>query len=522
MAATVSANLTLFSAADDNTGGTWTGGSGAFDTEVFYQGSASWFYQTGKNTRSSGDFVPTTGVDMSATDNHLYWWMMCAVMTFTEPKRLGTAASSGLTCRVESSATDFVEWHVAGSDTWGGEWRCFVLDLNNASNNATTGDIYVSGGTLNLASVTKVTWFTDNSNSGTIRIVDNTAIDAVRFGTGLTAYGTDFNYDDIATEDALVANKYGIIQKIDGVYFIQGKIIIDDNAGTTTFNSTAETIAFRDINCSTGLFELSFTGTGNTTVLSGLSVLSSGINDNTRFAFDASGTVGSFTMSGASLNRSGVVDFKAGQTITTSVFNNTYQVDPSTASFNNNTLSNYVGTDGGALLWPASTNTHTLKFINCDEGVEITQVVDQDFVGMDFDETEGSPFNNFDVHLNNGGTSITVALDSASDANSYTATGGGVVTFASSVTLSMIVKDEAGAFIETAYAYIDDNNAAPFIMNTTTNASGLASVNHTAGAVTGSTWRVRKYGYKAYIAIVDIASANISIPVTLIADPQQT
>ncbi len=91
-----------------------------------------------------------------------------------------------------------------------------------------------------------------------------------------------------------------------------------------------------------------------------------------------------------------------------------------------------------------------------------------------------------------------------------------------SVELKMIVKDESGVPIETAFAYIDDDNVSPYILNTTTNASGEASVSHSAGAVTGSRWRVRKYGYKPYTSLVDIEAENITIPITLITDPQQT
>ncbi len=61
-------------------------------------------------------------------------------------------------------------------------------------------------------------------------------------------------------------------------------------------------------------------------------------------------------------------------------------------------------------------------------------------------------------------------------------------------------------------------------MNTTTNvATGIASVSHTAGVIVGATWRVRKYGYKPFKVVADIpATGTKDIPVTLIADPQQT
>ena len=69
MAVTVTPNLTTLSLAQDNTGGTWAGASGAFDTEVFYQGSASWYYQTPKNAVGDGNFTPTAAVDMSAAES---------------------------------------------------------------------------------------------------------------------------------------------------------------------------------------------------------------------------------------------------------------------------------------------------------------------------------------------------------------------------------------------------------------------------------------------------------------------
>ena len=74
-----------------------------------------------------------------------------------------------------------------------------------------------------------------------------------------------------------------------------------------------------------------------------------------------------------------------------------------------------------------------------------------------------------------------------------------------------------------AYAYIDEDNTAPFIMNETTSTpAGVAQVSWTGGAITGATWRVRKYGFKPYKAISDIpASGTKDIPVTLIDDPQQ-
>jgi len=90
------------------------------------------------------------------------------------------------------------------------------------------------------------------------------------------------------------------------------------------------------------------------------------------------------------------------------------------------------------------------------------------------------------------------------------------------ITLQMIVKDESNNPIVGANAFIDDAEAtAPFIMNTSTNASGIASVSYSGGPTTGSIWRVRKYGYKPYSQRIDIEDEDITLPITLIADPQQ-
>jgi len=509
MPATVTPNLTALdpNLADSATG--WVGSSGGLDSQVFKQGSGSWTYQTPKNGVGDGNFTPAAAVDMSAAGVHLYWIMRCDVMPFCEPKRTGTAATSGLMLKVESAGGSKT-WHIAGSDTWEGNFKSFVADLSNAS------EIYATTGTLDLSAVTKVSWLTDNSNSGTIRIIDNTWLDAPRFGTGLTAYGSDFSYADIEAIDQATANKYGVIELVEGNLIVRGTITIDDNGATTTFNSTGEDITFADLPVGADLYKLDFTGSGTTAVIDTLAAKSFGTKANTRFDFDASGTVGSFTLSGSSFNRASISKYKAGQSITSTKFNNCLQVQPSTATFSGNTIANTADTAGG-LLWADSNNISATLFTSNTTGAAIEHSL-----------STGSPYdysdlifsgNTFDAN-NTSGASIIVNNTGTSDASSYTGT---LITFLSAATLSMTVKDEAGGVIVGAYAYIDDDNIDPFIMNTITNASGIASVGHTAGAITGARWRIRKYGFRPYTALVDIPASGVKdIPVTLILDPQQT
>jgi hypothetical protein len=94
------------------------------------------------------------------------------------------------------------------------------------------------------------------------------------------------------------------------------------------------------------------------------------------------------------------------------------------------------------------------------------------------------------------------------------------------VTLRMEVKNEAGTGLNGIEVYIDDDNVVPYILETTTatvgGVDGVAEVSYGGGAVAGSRWRARKYGYKQYQQIINIGSASITLPVTLVVDPQQT
>jgi hypothetical protein len=168
-----------------------------------------------------------------------------------------------------------------------------------------------------------------------------------------------------------------------------------------------------------------------------------------------------------------------------------------------------------SLLWNSSIDIENSSFIANEWAIQ------HDYDGsVTYTDLTFSSNIDADILLTATGT-LTVSVDGGT-IPTWSGINGGTVSLPSSVTLTMTVKDEAGDPIETAYAYIDDNNASPFIMNKTTNAQGVASETHTGGAAPGSTWRVRKYGYKAYKQIIDIAGSNISIPVTLISDPQQT
>jgi hypothetical protein len=520
MAATVTALLAVVSNADTAAaGGVWLGNSGAADDEVYIQGNGSYTWQASKNARTSCTFTPTTNLDMSAANIHLYWWAMNAVAAFMEPFQ-EIADDPGYTLRLTDGSANYKEWRIAGSDTWGGEWRCFILDVNG------TTDVYASSGSLDLSDIDVITWYVDISNSGIIRIIDNQWNDVVRFGTGLKTTGTNFDLTDIAADDENSSNKYGVLENIDGVIFCQGELQIGDGATTTTFNSTDEVLIYRDRNSdglgqvSDGLYKLTLSGTGVNADISGLVAKGAGTTDITRFIVDCDDTDITLLLDASTFIRAGFVYFATGDSITNCSFNNCRQIDPSTSTFQNNTISNYATTSGGALLFPSDDgNVSGLTFVNNWDSVEYGTNSDNTSPGFNnfiFDDVLGK----YDVN-NTSGVSGTIGLSNNSNANSYNPSGD-VVNFSTSVQLTMTVKDEEGQVIVGARAYIDDDDNSPYIMDTATNAQGVATTGYTGSSVNDSIWRIRKYGYKAYKQLIDIESSNISIPITLIIDPQQT
>jgi hypothetical protein len=513
MAATVSITgtpgLTLV---DDATGTTgWSGASGGTDTEVKVQSTGSYTYQTGKSTRAECTFTPASSIDMSATDTHLYWWMQCAVFPFCELKSTGTTTASGLTVRIESSATDFEEWHIAGKDTWGGEWKCFCIDINHSGT-----ERYATGGTISRSAITKITWYTDNSNSGNIRIIDNTWIDVVRFGTGLTAYGTDFDYADIEAIDQNSSNMYGIIQEDEGVYFVQGGIKIVDNASTTTFTSVNETLAFLDNTISAGLYKLSFSETGTTIDISGWLVLSSGINANTRYDIDTQAEeltdLAGCDIIGCSFSRGGTMKFRDAQNIKNSVFTDcleiTTQVSPEpTAYFQDNTISNYTGSSG-ALIYGGGTDIKNLVFINNDVGIYTTTSSDFTMDNFVFDDVSGK----YDIW--SVVNAITVTKTNGSNPNSYDPAGE-IVTFTAA--FNHII---TGMVENTEVTYVKQSDSSVLFHVEDVTATGTTTYVHAGGDLVDiMIFHVDKLPEVSNVYDLTLPNGNASIQVAQYPDP---
>ncbi|NOQ30268.1 MAG: hypothetical protein GQ570_04000 [Helicobacteraceae bacterium] len=448
------------------------------------------------------------------------------------------------------SLTNWAEWDIAGGDNFSilsngvNGFTLLVLDPTTTPSR--------TNGTWSTAAVDRFAIWIDTDGSAR---ADNLFIDQILVGNGLKVTGTSSaeGWQDIIDADmGTIGNTWGILQGTSGSELLaHGKITIGDDAGSlaTVFSDTGKSIKFisQQYRTSGGSFanmvadgflgiDLVDNATNATQFTDGIIVGADNGRDGSTFAgsdlhttaFDASAlthassfikcynTTFKLMDAGVSYHNNSASLFYGGAVTSCGQF------DPvGNPILRNLSISGYTGT-AGAVLWNENIDLRKSNFIaNTD--------VTNDPAAIEHGGSVGSPYDYFDLvfsgndfdGINTSGTNISVNNNGTSDASNDT--GANTITYLSSATLSMTVVDEAGDPISTAFAYIDDNNADPFIMNTTTNASGIASVGHTAGAVVGATWRIRKYGYKPYRAIVDIpASGTKDVPVTLIVDPQQT
>lgn len=496
MAATVTANLTDITngeAADD---ANWTGEDGN-STEVFRQGAASQAWIVAKNGNETASFDAysnnsNTAYDLSGTGTHLYVTLKCDIAPYIDYVHIGLQSDTAH----GSSTSGTTYWTVVDNTTnveWYGEWYTFVLDVNSSTTFSTTG-------TLDLAAITDVHINIDNSNSGNIRSIENSYIDGIRFGTGLTITGTTWDWADVAAIDANTSNKYDIIQQVGpGVFRVQGQLKVGNGATTTTPSSSNETLYFVDPatagaaggalgKLASGFYDFTVQGSGCTADFNNLSLLAS---TSTPFTVDASDTnlpASSVDWNGGTIIGSGTFDCKANQSYKAMSFVGCGQIDPSTSTFENNTISNYTGSEGGALLWPGGTTVKNCTFDNNQKSIEITQTANQTYDNLQFLNEDNTTKQS--THLNNGGTSIDISKNNGSNPLYYTATGGGTVSFiGSSVTVKVKCITESGTNIQSARVFLATSAAGslPYDVTVTISNSGTtATVTHTAhGLSTG-------------------------------------
>lgn len=490
---------------NDNEGG-WGGTDGPDTYNVAIQGTNSESWQVSKNSTETGTL--TNSSDISGTGNHFNLWMMSNLTQYLTHIKVQLISTSG----------NYREYTIATSSLQDvtGEFHCFALDIAGGTQTGTFVPANFSSLEIEL----------NNSTSGNIRSVINNWIDAMYFGRGLTFIGGSDTNDKMFAEatalDELTANKYGVLGEVNEQLFAQGDVVFDDGGSTVTQKSEGENLVFTKQTNTTNTYRLILLGNTNTITFTNTNISAT---DTSRFDFDSSGTINSFTMIGGSFKKASTIAFKTGQDISGVSFTECGEVDTNGASVSSCNFVSTIETTTGSLVINSSTELGNMAKLNFydyhDNGryaVYIPATVTGTITLSNF--VFDIPSSAYCLYWAGTGTLI-VNRGGTTNLSNYTSPG--TVTIQSSVSIDVHVEDQSSTDIASAWVYIDTNPTAgdtADIVNTQTNSSGDVATSY-AGAASSATIRIRKYGYKPYVGSISLlADSNTSV--ILITDPQQT
>lgn len=528
-------------ALSDTAGGTWTEvGGGAIEaaTDAYLCGSSC---IAGAYSNKSGaqryQLPSTLDFDTAGTEENqfIYIWMQTSTIYLHE-----SIANGGLRVNVMTDTSNYRTFMIAaGDDTngWTGDWKCFVIDPTKPGSVTDTG-------TYDAGSITYIEVYLDIT---ALAKGNNFLIDMITVASGLRVTGTSTTpWQDIVDYcNDFTTRAWGVVQQREGVIYVYGKIYFGDStqgAASSFTETSAPIVRF-------GTSEYYYSSAWALSVPTDYAGIV--IEDNTSYTttFDdgvivgtdngRSGTTflghtdinvtadlygGNSTSSLTRLYGTQFRNMKGGVNMGNDAQHLAYgvsfagcgQFDPIGAPILRNLILAETADVDAALLWNENINIADCKFIANTVGAAIEH---PSAVGTPYSHSDLiMSGNTYDI-LNSSGSAITITLGGDSNSNNYE---GSTVNFESSIQLTLTVKDEVGDPVVGASAYIDNDDQSPYILNTTTNESGIATTPYSGSPMTNSRWRVRKYGYKPFSQNINTGSVDIDLPVTLVADSLQT
>ena len=488
MAGTITTDLALFTGA---TGGSsaadaltdWTATGGVVDTVAFVQGTGSIYtYSAATTTVRTWAFA---SVATNVTDKVIYFWFALGKVAW-----LNTKAAGGVTLRIESSATDYLQWNIAGSDTLPHNgFICHCVHVN------TTPD--ASGGTCDKTAINKFTITANGSFPGKAYLW----VDAVRNGTYLQIKaGTEASpaiFEDFITAEQTVANQWGVIGKVEGIYFTQGKIYIGSTTSgeATYFKDLNKVLVFKDTKVLVDFYDILIQGNATATTkvyfgaksgaagISGCVLRSAGVPKYKFTATDANITnLGVYGCSFFDTNTVSLPVYSATREVLNTNFEACAMVLLSTCIVQN---CNFISTDdAGARVTDTSDPPYSKNsnFISCPYGTRIPNAGTYKFDNLKFSGSTSA-----DIDNTSGGL---VTVNCVNGANPTTYTGNTVIN--NYVDVTVTVKDEAQTNIQGTSVRVSKLDETVVYMSELTDINGIAteSINY-PGAV-GLRIRVRK------------------------------
>jgi len=433
------------------------GVSAAQDTEIYYQGAASYSAQISSGKNGWLYWESSTVYNFTASGNaegqRIYIWFNC-----TTPGKMNTKATPGLAVRVGSSATAFRTFTIAGSDdlsNYSGGWRCVVID-------PTLPGSIADGSGYNANNITRIGIYYNGASASRS---NNVFLDSIAIGTGIRASGTETTTGealketvDYCTDQANRA--WGALQQREGIYYAYGKLYIGSTARNTVFGTKNRVLKWGDSKYwYSSAWTTSMGNSINGLIVTDHASYTTAFTDGVLVGSDA-GRSGNVYIGSTGINTT--INLYGGnnaasttylygtvlQGITNGItmgndadhryygvtFGGCGQIDPVGAPIMRNCIFTETTSATSALKWNANIDVQKSKFIanTTGAGIQHTSATGKTYTDLTFSG------NTYDVN-NTSGSGMTVTKSGTSNPSTYT---GSAVSFQSSLSIKVTAQDK--------------------------------------------------------------------------------
>jgi len=437
----------------------WDSGVGTLDQDSQIQGTGCLSITESTAGLKAIRYETVTQVDMTGK-------MIIGWLTFARLAMLETAANGGLRLCAQDTSARNAEWYIGGANTLSSAgWTPYVVHCDR------TPDVADSGFDKTL--IVKIGYRVNLAIKGIIKW------DAFRYGTsigikrGTSTPGEGADFADIWAAEDNVDNKFGILTKFEGIYFLQGKLTVGSTtAGEDTyFSDKGQIVVFKDVKVPSNFYTLTLQGnsTANTTVSFGTKigtgetavgnagiVFRSANKATTPFQIDCLGSnINSYGFYACIFQDGGLTKFDKISTNTAELiscsWNNMNQVDVNDAFVRKCTFSGYTPDTIGALKWNGSIDIKGCAFNANTDATNNPAAIEHPAQGT-FTYTDLTfSGNDYDINYTAAASSGVLTILKSGTSNPVTSKilnpTGNSVSIEASTTVNITIVDSAGATI---------------------------------------------------------------------------
>lgn len=409
-AASYTTDLTVLSLADATTGfteptGGTQGGAATLEADYFIQGTNC--VSKTFNASGNGGLVYTTTAVTIPTDGAAFQWVY-----FAAPNAVNTKAAGGIQICIGNSTAAYKRFYVAGSDTYTyGGWVNYPVNPT-ITQSATTGSPTSATATFG--------WIANVVNP--ISKGNPFAIDAIRYGRGTlqvtggdlaNGYGT---FSAAATQNDLVANRWGILSFVDGAYKYQGHLLLGVAGTAVDFRDSNKSIVIQNTQFVTSNFNLVEVRNAASNVsltsisMSSLSTVSRGnvlVTDNATVLFE-----------GCTFTDMGAFTYLSNTTSNDSVYRRCGLITHGNSTFTNNVVTGSYATSAMTTVTPATIQNCSFVSAGTGHAITITAAGTYTFSGNQFTGYGTTGTTNAAIYNNSGGA-VTLNISGGGSVPTY-------------------------------------------------------------------------------------------------------